>query len=733
MSFLDIEIKHEYRSLLNDVVKEFYTPVLNEAIIYKRAVGFFSSSALIELTNWINGLLKNGGKIELVASPRLSTEDVAAIEDGFERRHEIIEEALMRELLSPKGKFEEARLNLLSNLIATRKLELKIAVLEKDNKIGMFHEKMGLMYDKDDNIIAFTGSMNESANAFSYNYESIDVFTSWSNDKERVFTKQAAFNAIWNDYEPSIKVLDFPNVEKKIISKYRYSEISDFSDLSDFENNEIQTNEDLTIEEIELPQNYPKIPDDVEIRDYQKEAILQWEKEGFVGIFDMATGTGKTYTALAATSYLFSKLNNNLAVIIVCPYQHLVEQWKEDIEKFGMKPIVCYSASKQKNWKERLKIATTSFNLGVKNHFCMVTTNATFSSQFVQDQIASLEGNMLLVIDEAHNFGAQNLSKMLLPNMKYRLALSATIDRYGDEEGTQKLYDYFGKKCIEYTLKEAIDNRMLTPYYYYPVVLSLNDSELEEYLEITKMISNAVRKSNKDKGKLILSEYAKMLLIKRARLVAGANEKIMKLKEHINPYLDDKHMLIYCGATTMKDVDYKEKLPTVDDIRQIDIVSDLLGNELGMKVSKFTSEENAEEREIIKKEFADGKHLQALIAIRCLDEGVNIPSIKTAFIMASSTNPKEYIQRRGRVLRTYRDKDFATIYDFITLPIPLDNISSYSEDIIESVKSLAIREMVRMKDFASISENPSVVDKLVTDIVTAYNIDFEEERSDQYV
>lgn len=733
MSFLDIEIKHEYRSLRNDVVKEFYTPVLNEAIIYKRAVGFFSSSALLELTNGINGLLKNGGKIELVASPRLSAEDIAAIEDGFERRHKIIEESLMRELLSPKGKFEEARLNLLSNLIATRKLELKIAVLEKNNTIGMFHEKMGLMYDKYDNIIAFTGSMNESANAFSYNYESIDVFTSWSNEKERVFTKQAAFNAIWNDYEPNIKVLDFPNVEREIIRKYRYSEISDFSDLSDIENNEDKGIENQDIEEIELPQYYPKIPENVEIRDYQEAAILQWEKEGFVGIFDMATGTGKTYTALAAISYLFSKLINNLAVIIVCPYQHLVEQWKDDIEKFGMKPIVCYSASQQKNWKDRLKVATTSYNLGVKNHFCVITTNATFSSKFIQNQIASLAGNTLLVIDEAHNFGAKNLSKMLLPNMKYRLALSATIDRYGDEEGTQKLYNYFGNKCIEYTLKEAIDNRMLTPYYYYPVVLSLNDRELEEYLEITKMIVNAVRKSNKDKGKLILSEYAKMLLIKRARLVAAANEKIMKLKEYITPHLDETHMLIYCGATTMKDVDYKENHPTVDDVRQIDIVSDLLGNELGMKVSKFTSEENAEERDIIKKEFEDGKHLQALIAIRCLDEGVNIPSIKTAFIMASSTNPKEYIQRRGRVLRTFPDKDFATIYDFITLPIPLDNTTSYSEDIIESVKSLAIREMVRMRDFASISENPSVVDKLVTDIVTAYNIDFEEERRDQYV
>lgn len=733
MSFLDIEIKHEYRSLLNDVVKEFYTPVLDKAVIYKRAVGFFSSSALIELTNGINGLLKNGGKIELVASPRLSSEDIAAIEDGFERRHKIIEESLIRELLSPKGRFEEARLNLLSNLIATRKLELKIAVLEKNNTIGMFHEKMGLMYDKDGNSIAFTGSMNESANAFSYNYESIDVFTSWSNDKDRVFTKQAAFNAIWNDYEPNIKVFDFPNVEKEIIRKYKYSEISEFSELVDIEKNGDKTIDNHTTEEIELPQYYPKIPDDVEIRDYQDAAILQWKKECFVGIFDMATGTGKTYTALAATSYLFSKVNNNLAVIIVCPYQHLVEQWKDDIEKFGMKPIVCYSASQQKKWKDRLKVATTSFNLGVKEHFCVVTTNATFASQFVQEQIASLEGNTLLVIDEAHNFGSQNLSKMLLPNMKYRLALSATIDRYGDEEGTQKLYDYFGKKCIEYTLKEAIDNRMLTPYYYHPVVLYLNDNELEKYLEITKMIVSAVRKSNKDNGKLTLSEYARMLLIKRARLVAAANEKIMKLKEHITPHLDEKHMLIYCGATTMKDIDYKENHPTIDDVRQIDIVSDLLGNELGMKVSKFTSEENAEERDIIKKEFADGKHLQALIAIRCLDEGVNIPSIKTAFIMASSTNPKEYIQRRGRVLRTYPDKDFAIIYDFITLPIPLDNISSYSEDIIESVKSLAIREMVRMKDFASISENPSVVDKLVTDIVTAYNIDFEEERRDQYV
>jgi len=335
------------------------------------------------------------------------------------------------------------------------------------------------------------------------------------------------------------------------------------------------------------------------------------------------------------------------------------------------------------------------------------------------------------VVDEAHNFGAENLSRALLPNMKYRLALSATIDRYGDEEGTQKLYSYFGEKCIEYTLKEAIENGMLTPYYYHPIAVSLRDNELEDYLELTRQIVGAVM-TGKGKNNA-LSEYAKMLLIKRARLVAAAGEKIIRLKGLIRPYIGDSHILVYCGATTMKDVDYKDGHPPVDDVRQIDITTDLLGNELGMRVSKFTSEESAEEREMIKKEFADAKHLQALIAIRCLDEGVNIPSIKTAFILASSTNPKEYVQRRGRVLRTYAGKDFARIYDFITLPIPIEALSNYSDEIINSVKSLAVREMLRMKDFASIAENPSEADSLISEIIHAYNITPDDERRKQDV
>ena len=726
MSFRDLELKPEYRSKLSNVVKDFYNPVLRQAVQYRRAVGFFSSSALVSMTAGICGLVENGGTIQLIASPRLLPEDIDAINDGLKRRDDVIKEALVRELREPKGRFEEVRLNLLSNLIAAGRMQIKIAFMEDDNTIGMFHEKLGLMYDAEGNIIAFSGSMNETANAFSNNYEAIDVYASWLQDSDRVLLKQSAFNAMWEDYEPSIRVLDFPDVREELLQRYRVTNTID-TNLDDEE-----PRPEPICTDISLAPAGPTVPAHVHIRPYQNDAIDAWAKQGYRGIFDMATGTGKTYTALAAIARLFTDLNCNLAVIIICPYQHLVEQWKEDIVAFGMKPIVCYSASSQRNWRERLKNAVTSFTLGVLDHFCMVSTNATFSLDYVQEIISKLSGNVVLVVDEAHNFGAEKLSHTLQPHIPYRLALSATIDRHGDPEGTQMLYDYFGEKCIEYTLKDAIDNDMLTPYYYHPVTVSLNDEELRQYIDLTTKIR---RNAHQDEtGKVILSEYAKMLLIKRARIVAGAVEKLRTLKTLLEKYREDNQILVYCGATTLHDVDYQEGKPPIEEARQIDIVADMLGNELGMRVSKFTSEENADERELLKVDFAEGKHLQALVAIRCLDEGVNIPSICTAFIMASSTNPKEYVQRRGRVLRKFPGKRHAVIYDFITLPIPLEAVADYSPEVVEGVKSLAMREIARMKDFAAIAENPFDSDSLIADIQRSYDIVLDSiSEEDEYV
>ena len=282
MSFSDLDIKREYRSLSRDVVHDFYTPVLVQSNLYRRAVGFFSSSALISLTEGLKGLLLNHGRIEVVASPKLSQEDIDAIDDGYERRDEIILDALVRELREPEGKFEEARLNLLSNLISSSAMTIKIAFLESDGEIGMFHEKLGLMYDSSNNVIAFSGSMNESDNAFHRNYEAIDVFTSWSNDADRVRDKESAFNALWGDYEPGIIVQDFPQISKAIIEKYR---VTDSIDIASLDVDRMLSSQADSLGPQPLENNIPRIPDYVEMRDYQNTAIDKWVDNGFRGIF----------------------------------------------------------------------------------------------------------------------------------------------------------------------------------------------------------------------------------------------------------------------------------------------------------------------------------------------------------------------------------------------------------------------------------------------------------------
>ena len=728
MSFSDLDIKREYRSLSRDVVHDFYTPVLVQSNLYRRAVGFFSSSALISLTEGLKGLLLNHGRIEVVASPKLSQEDIDAIDDGYERRDEIILDALVRELREPEGKFEEARLNLLSNLISSGAMTIKIAFLESDGEIGMFHEKLGLMYDSSNNVIAFSGSMNESDNAFHRNYEAIDVFTSWSNDADRVRDKESAFNALWGDYEPGIIVQDFPQISKAIIEKYR---VTDSIDIASLDVDCMLSSQADSLGPQPLENNIPRIPDYVEMRDYQNTAIDKWVDNGFRGIFDMATGTGKTYTALAAISRLSEHLNDNLAVFIVCPYQHLVEQWKDDVIAFGLKPIICYSSSSQNNWKARFKNSVGGFNLHAIPRFCVVTTNATFETPLIQQQVKKLRGNCLIVVDEAHNFGAPRALASLPAHFPFRLALSATIDRHGDEEGTRRLFGYFGDKCIEYSLEDAINSDMLTPYYYHPVVVYLENDELERYVELSRQISKAIASSGTSNPDDLPSSV-KMLLIKRARIVAGAHAKLSKLVTSITPYADKNHMLVYCGATTIEDPGYVEDKPKDNEIRQIDAVSSLLGNELHMKVAQFTSRENAEKRELLKQEFSEGTQIQALVAIRCLDEGVNIPSIETAFILASSTNPKEYVQRRGRVLRKARGKKYAIIYDFVTLPMDASEVSSYPPDIVKSSKSLAAREVARMQDFARISENSAESQELINSLIEAFEITEEDKEGAPY-
>lgn len=570
----------------------------------------------------------------------------------------------------------------------------------------MYHEKMGLMTDGDGNVIAFSGSMNESENAFSMNYEAFDVFCSWTEDKKRVQKKQLAFQAIWEDYEPGIQTIEFPDVVCRKLYSYNQELAGRYPEVSEQENFNAH------------PEGAMYLPVHFHARPYQENAVVEWKKHGYRGIFDMATGTGKTLTALLGLWQLFTDNQERLAIIITCPYQHLVDQWVEDIETFGIRPIIGYSDSPQKKWKKNLEQAVRSFRLGVLNFFCFITTNASFVTKKVQEQMGLLGADTVYVVDEAHNMGAGYYRKYLPENIGYRLALSATLERYQDEAGTAALSSYFGEKCITYSLKEAIRSGMLTRYYYYPILTYFDRDELDDYLGLTVQISQAMKKKN---GKMVLSEYAKQLLMRRSKIIAGAKGKLPELKRQMEPHISEKHILIYCGSATIKENEDDEF-----GRRQIDLVSEMLGNDLGMRVGRFTSRENIKERAQIRDAFSKGDLLQALVAIKCLDEGVNIPNIQTVFILASSTNPKEYIQRRGRVLRKALGKDYAVIYDFVTLPFPVNEIGTQSESVIHATKGLIKRELIRMLDFAELAENPSKTFDLVYELKHGFNIQEEE-------
>lgn len=374
MTLKDLHIEKEYRNLKCDVIGEFYIPVLSTAVKYKRAVGFFNSAALYEIAIGLKNLASNKGKFELIVSPRLTDEDIKSIQLGYEKRQEIIEAALLRDFHEPKNEVEISKLNLLANLIADNILDIKVAFKLDANSAGIFHEKMGIIIDGEGNKLAFTGSMNETYSGLLQNYESIDVFCNWKDeDAERVAMKEYAFDNLWDNLDAAMEVIPFPKIAIERLNKYK------------IKNNETLFESQAVDAKPDRISKFFRIPESIELHDYQIKAIDTWISKGCRGIFDMATGTGKTYTALGALAKLSEKLANHLAVVIVCPYQHLVEQWVEDICVFGVKPLICYS---RYNWKKTLGRMISDYSLGITDNFCVITTNATFVTPSMQNELA---------------------------------------------------------------------------------------------------------------------------------------------------------------------------------------------------------------------------------------------------------------------------------------------------------------------------------------------------------
>ncbi len=432
-------------------------------------------------------------------------------------------------------------------------------------------------------------------------------------------------------------------------------------------------------------QGYPQLPVNLKLRDYQTTAIFNWLNNRGRGTLKMATGSGKTIIGLAITTELYQKIGLQV-LLIVCPFRHLVTQWARECEKFNLLPILAFESVK--NWHNELSTSLYNIRCNQQKFLTVITTNSTLISETFQSQLTFFPAKTLIIGDEAHNLGAPCLQASLPRNIGLRLALSATPERYFDDEGTDNLLEYFGQVLQpEFTLADAIDKGALVHYLYYPILINLTPAESISYAKLTKRIGWALNKSNKIEDNDNLSS----LLMKRARLIGAANNKLPALKELMRSRLNTSHTLFYCGDGYVESSDSQYN-------RQIAAVTRILGKELGYRVNKYTAETSLVEREEIQKQFESGE-LQGLVAIRCLDEGIDIPATKNAVILASTGNPRQFIQRRGRILRPHPDKNRATLFDMIIMPPELDREAWQVE------RNLLKRELKRFVEFADLADN----------------------------
>jgi DNA phosphorothioation system restriction enzyme len=606
----------------------------------------------------------------------------------------------MRGVGDPEDLLVRDRLSALAWLISTGKLDIRLALrvdpLTARLQRGIYHEKFGIFTDEYENHVVFTGSQNETEGGLLGNFESIDVFCSWQEATRRIERKLRAFDRLWSNDTRGLAVIEFRDVTREILERFRSTSPPEF----DPEEVEYAPGSRKSIRDARLP----RIPQGIQIRDYQETAVQNWLRNNGRGILEMATGTGKTITALAGVTRLCEGFGLQ-GVIVVCPFKHLVRQWAKECKAFGFDPLLALES--RQRWFDELTDRLAAASRGQGGVICVIATNATFSGDAFQQRLRYFPDKTVLVADEVHNLGAERLSAALPDRIGIRLGLSATPERWFDAKGTNRLVNYFGP-ILEPRLgiREAIDLKVLTPYRYYPVLVELTEDESERYLELSRRIS-ALYFAKGDEGNLE-DEALKSLLMQRARLVGAARNKLDALRAIARSKRNETHMLIYCGDGSVES--------DVDDAiaRQVDEATRILGAEVGMRVAKYTAETDLDARDSHRKRLESGD-LQALVAIRCLDEGLDIPAVRTAVILASSSNPRQFIQRRGRVLRRAPGKEFAEIHDMLVVP-PAAAMAGDAE------RGMLRRELRRFVEFADLSLNAGEARQVVLGLQKRFDL-----------
>ena len=668
MTLRNIDLPYSLSTGHSDPVKDFFIPILKNAKTYDVAVGYFTSGWLRDTADGFAEFAMSGGRSRWIVSPELEQKDAIAIMETS-KSYGSITNFHERELLSVVQSLRKDAREELCALISAGVIDFQIAI-PRVKGTGMFHAKLGVASDSEENLVGFSGSYNLTAGAKS-NWEHLNIFKNWEDgEAKRVAHLQHLFQSLWENNDPRYDVFRPTRHLLRFVENHAGEQRRKYQSVV----------------------AYPKKLPPIKLRDYQKQAVDSWGKNNGRGTFAMATGSGKTVTALATVRKLIEKVveekSKPLVIIIVLPLKHLLDQWHSEAIGFGFDPIKCYENSA--TWRKKLAERMGVLNVTGSGYIMALVTNSTFSLDPFQAEMQRIDCDFLLVADEAHNLGSQTYLDALPSNANFRLALSATPERHNDIFGTDALFHYFGDPVIEFTLEDAINAGFLCPYEYHPHLCLLSEAEYEEYLALSDLIKAEMVKSA---GKNERTKEYNRLQGKRSDLIAGVESKLVKLEMLLNLQAETdgiSHTLVYCGSRKGEDND-----------RHIERTLKLIGK-LGIKARKFTASESMEDRKEILKLFSAGE-LGAIAAIKCLDEGVDVPATRVAYILASTANPREYIQRRGRVLRKSEGKEIAVIHDFLVAPPS----KKYRED------DMVERELERAREFSSLALNRSECDAVL--------------------
>lgn len=653
-----------------DVVENFYTPVLREAVSYDRAAGYFSSRVFASVARGIAGIVQKRGKIRLVTSHAFTPNDTKNLQDYF--ADDEFAERIFSEFEDSYSHFGDVAGAIAKDHVAAMCWMLREGLLEikiivpigadltalSPSEIDKFHPKFGILTDEFGQKIAFSGSVNETESAWNRNIENIDIYREWVEGQAGYVTpKTRRFENYWNNENlGGWACIDLPSaVKDKIVSAFAPEDFP--KSLS------------VNTEPTALPGG---------LRPYQLEAVEAWKRLGRKGFLEMATGTGKTRTAKYCIQSCYEL--GKILTLVVVPYKHIGDQWVTELAEVGARLI-------EGDWKSEFSELLLDADMGrFENLTLVVVKNTASKPDFVSriEELSSSFDHTLLVGDEVHWLGASSFQAALLPFADFRLGLSATPERYFDEEGTGVLYRYFGDTAYSFDITRALayktpaGDSILTPYEYHPRFVALSEDEMTEYRLLSKKIASIMGSSE---SKRIDSDQLEALLIKRSNISKSAGAKIPALREVLQQFSGNlTQCLIYCS-----------------DFNQMESAGEIL-NELGIDAQRITGRESASksakygnisERQHIIDNFAKG-NLDVLLAIDCLDEGVDIPSARVGIILASSGNAKEFIQRRGRLMRTFPGKHLAQIFDICVLP----------NDNDELIKSIRDVELKRIEEFA---------------------------------